>query len=88
MIRLVSIDRPHRARDEGQRLQGLHDAQIIGGVDDRIGGVGDEIQTIRRHSLAVQLGEVGQHPAAEPEARKSPSRRFVDCFKRRAFRPF
>ena len=40
-----------------------------------------------RRALAVQLGEVAEHPAAERQARKGRTRRGVDFLERRAGRP-
>ena len=59
-----------RGDDRGQRLQRLHHRAVVGGVDDRAGRVGDEVEQLGRRSLAVELGEVGEHAAAEADAGK------------------
>ena len=39
-------------------------------MHDRTGAVGDEIELLGRHALAVEFGEIAEHAAAEPDARE------------------
>ncbi len=83
----IRIKRAHRAGDEGQGLQRLHDAAIIGGMDNRVGAVADDIELCRRDTLAVELGEIGKHAAAETKRREGRAGTGIDLFERRAVRP-
>ena len=59
----------------GKRLHRLHDRAVVGGMDVRAGGVGDVVEERRRRPLAIELGEVGRHAAAELDAREGLARR-------------
>ncbi len=62
----------------GQRFQRLHHRDVVGGMHDRAGGVDHEIQQLGRRPLAVQLGEIREHAAAERLAGEGGARRAVD----------
>ena len=70
---------PHLVR---QGLKGLHHRPVIGGMDDRTGGVDDEVEVPHRHALAIQLGEESEHAAAQPDTGKGFARCRIELFKR------
>ena len=56
-------------------------------MDQRGGGEADEVELLERRALAVQLGEVAEHAAAELAPGKAPARRRGKRLERRAWRP-
>lgn len=70
-----------------QRLEGLHDRKIIGSMHDRVRRVADIVDLIRRHALAIELGEVAHHSATQPKTGKGDARSSVDLAKGGTFRP-
>ena len=54
-----------RPDDRREGFKRLHHRPIVRRVDDRTGGVGDEIEQRRFRPLAVELGEGGEHAASE-----------------------
>ena len=70
-----------------QRLDGLHHRAVVGGVHGRAGGVGDIVERPGGRALAVELGEIGRHAAAEPRGREGGARRGVGLLEARHLRP-
>ena len=65
MIRLAAGQRGDAGAEVGQRFERFAGGSIVAGMHQRRGREGDEIDVLDRWSLAVQLGEVGEHAAAE-----------------------
>ena len=61
------LGRRHHVR---QRLERFHHRPIVRLVHNGTGAVGEEVEQARVGMVAVQLGEVREHAAAEPDARK------------------
>ena len=66
---------------------GLHDRNVVGGMDRRAGGEGDVVERAGGRPLAVQLGEVGCHAAADPSFRKRLARGGIGLLEGRHHRP-
>ena len=78
VIRLAGDHRLGRLDHIGQRLERLHHRNVIGGVNDRASRVSHEVEEPGGWRLAVQLGEIREHAAAELHAGKCRARGSVD----------
>ena len=70
------------------RGYGLTTAEIVYRMHDRIGAMRNEIERSGWNPLAIELGEIAQHPAAETHSGKGCMCGGIDLFQRWAFRPF
>ena len=70
-----------------QRLEPFGDRAVVARVDQRRGGEADEVEFGERRTLAVELGEIAEHAAAEPRAGESAARGAVERDGGRAGRP-
>ena len=77
-IGLSADEGAHAAGDVRKRLQCLRDRPVVTRMNKRRGGEADEIELVERRALAVELGEVAEHSAAEAGARKGAPRRAIE----------